>query len=191
MSDSDQVIVTERLDLVLFTPHLLAAVLSGDATSIDGAALPADWVRRSERTLRRRLEQVTADPGSAPWLLRAMVRRETRELVGRIGFHGRPGDNSLAAPDALELGYAVEPVLRRQGFAEEAIRGMLAWARTRSVDHFVVSVGTTNGPSLALAAKLGFAEAARVIDEEDGPEIVLEWRSGGPVAGLSEPGRSS
>jgi len=180
------------LDLVLFTPRLLAAVLSGQARSIDDVELPAEWVQRSERTLRRRLEQVAGDPGSAPWLLRAMVRRETRELVGRIGFHGRPGDNSLAAPDGLELGYAVEPVFQRQGFAEEAIRGMMAWARTRSVDHFVVSIGTSNGPSLHLAAKLGFAEVARVIDEEDGAEIVFELRGAGGAmpTGLSEAGRS-
>jgi len=169
----------------------MAAMLSGQADSIDGVELPADWVRRSERTLRRRLEQVTRDPDCAPWLLRAMVRRETNELVGRIGFHGSPGDNSLGAPDALELGYAVEPVFQRQGFAEEAIRGMLAWAARRSVDHFVVSIGENNRPSLALAAKLGFTEAARVIDDEDGPEIVFERRGPGGTVRRSEPGRSS
>jgi len=189
--DPTAVIGTERLDLVLFTPRALAAVLSGQVRSIDGVDLPADWVRRSERTLRRRLEQVTGDPDCAPWLLRAMVRRETRELVGRIGFHGRPGDNSLGAPNALELGYAVEPVFQRQGFADEAIRGMIAWAERRSVDHFVVSIGTNNRPSLALAAKLGFTEAGRVIDEEDGPEVVFELRGRQGAIGSNEPGRSS
>lgn len=178
--DPAKVISTERLDLVLFTPRVLAAVLSGQVRSIDGVDLPAEWVRGSERTLRRRLEQVASDPDCAPWLLRAMVRRETNELVGRIGFHGKPGDNSLAAPDAVELGYAVQPAFQRQGYAEEAIRGMIAWARARSVDHFVVSIGTNNRPSLALATKLGFTEAARVIDDEDGPEIVFELR--GPEA---------
>ena len=106
-----------------------------------------------------------------------MVRRETREFVGRIGFHGAPGANALGADDAVELGYTVEPAFRRQGFAEEAIRGMMDWARTRSVSRFMASIGPKNTPSLALAAKLGFAEVARVIDEEDGPEIVLELRT--------------
>lgn len=168
---------------------MLDAVLSGEQTAIDGVELSREWVKHSERTLRRRRDQVAGDPGSAPWLLRAMVLRGTRELVGRIGFHGRPGDNSLAAPDALELGYAVEPVFQRQGLAEEAVRGMMAWARARSIDHFVLSIGIANGPSLALAAKLGFAEAARVIDEEDGPEIVFELGGSGGAVRRGEPGR--
>lgn len=116
-----------------------------------------------------------------------MVRREGHEVVGRIGFHGQPGINSLVAPDALELGYTVEPEFRRQGFAEEAIRGMMDWARERSVEHFVLSIAPTNPPSLALAAKLGFTEAARVIDDEDGPEIVFELRRAS--GGMSAPGR--
>ncbi len=172
-----RVISTARLDLILFTPETLDAVLSGRASSIEDVALPADWVRSSERVLRRRLDQVSRDPDCADWLLRAMVRRETREFVGRIGFHGPPGANALGAGDAVELGYTVEPEFRRQGFAEEAIRGMMGWARTRSVSRFMASTGPTNTPSLALAAKLGFTEVARVIDEEDGPEIVFELRT--------------
>lgn len=170
----DQVIATERLDLILFTPPLLEAVLAGRTTSIAGVGLSADWIRRSERVLRRRLDQITRDPDSAAWLLRAMVGRESGELIGRIGFHGKPGDNSLAAANAVELGYTVEPAFRRQGYAEEAIGGMMGWARRRSVDHFLLSIGPTNSASLGLAAKLGFAEVARVMDEEDGPEIVFQ-----------------
>ena len=107
-----------------------------------------------------------------------MVRRETHEFVGEIGFHGTPGTNALGELDAIELGYTVEPAFRRQGFAEEAIRGMMAWAQARSISRFMESIGPTNTPSLALAAKLGFTEIARVIDEEgDGPEIVFELRT--------------
>ena len=168
---------TARLYLILFRPETLEAVLSGRGSSIDGVALPADWVRRSERVLRRRLDQVSRDPECAPWLLRAMVRRETHEFVGRIGFHGKPGSNALGALDAVEIGYSVEPRFRRQGFAEEAIRGMMAWARARSTSRFIVSVSPTNAPSLALAAKLGFREVTRVVDEDDGPEIVLDLRT--------------
>jgi ribosomal-protein-alanine N-acetyltransferase len=103
-----------------------------------------------------------------------MVRRSPPEFVGSIGFHGKPGSNALGAPDAVELGYSVEPKFRRQGFAEEAIRGMMDWAGARSISHFIVSVSPTNPASLALAAKLGFSEVTRVVDDEDGPEIVLE-----------------
>ncbi len=106
-----------------------------------------------------------------------MVRRDTRQFVGNIGFHGKPGSNALGALDAVELGYSVEPDFRRQHFAEEAIRGMMAWARARSISRFLVSVSPTNAPSLALAGKLGFIEVTRVVDDEDGPEIVFDLRT--------------
>ncbi len=174
---ADDYIGTARLDLILFDLRTLDALLSGHASSIDGVALPAHWVGQSERVLRRRLEQASADPERAKWLMRAMVLRETREFVGRIGFHGEPGVNALGAGDAVELGYTVEPAFRRRGFAEEAIRGMLDWARARSVSRFLLSISPDNAPSLALAAKLGFREVTRVIDEEgDGPEIVFQLK---------------
>lgn len=169
-------ISTARLDLPLFTGELLEALLAGRASSIDGVTLPVDWVRRSEGVLRRRLAQVSGDRSCEPWLLRAMVRRDTRTFVGRIGFHGEPGINALGTPGAVELGYTVEPPFRRNGFAEEAIQGLIAWARARSVSRFMASIGPTNIPSLELAKKLGFDRIAEVVDDEDGPEIVFELR---------------
>ena len=170
-------IATRRLDLILLDLPTLDALLSGRASSIDGVALPPSWVGDSERVLRRRLEQATRDPQRAAWLLRSMVRREDRRFVGRIGFHGEPGVNALGARDAAELGYTVEPSFRRQGFAEEAIRGMIEWAGTQSISRFLLSISPENAPSLALAAKLGFVEIARVFDDEDGPETVFELRT--------------
>ena len=54
---------------------------------------------------------------------------------------------------------------------------MIAWARTQAISRFIVSISPTNAASLALAAKLGFTEVTRVVDEEDGPEIVFELRT--------------
>ena len=177
MTPHQSVISTARLDLVLFTAETLNAVLSGDALAIAGVALPADWLRQNEVVLRLRRDQITREPERIPWIVRAMVRRDTREFVGSIGFHGKPGSNAIGALDAVELGYSVEPEFRRQGFAEESIRAMMAWARARSISRFIVSVSPTNVPSLALAAKLGFTEVTRVIDDQDGPEIVFELRT--------------
>jgi ribosomal-protein-alanine N-acetyltransferase len=173
----DDVIKTARLDLVLFTKETLDAVLAGHTSSVDGVALTADWLRQYEPWLRRRRDQIGRDPEHVPWILRAMVRRNPHEFVGSIGFHGKPGSNALGELDAVELGYSVEPEFRRQGFAEEAIRGMMAWARARSTSRFIVSVSPKNAASLALAAKLGFTEVTRVVDEEDGPEIVFDLRT--------------
>jgi RimJ/RimL family protein N-acetyltransferase len=168
---------TARLDLVLLTLDTLDGLLAGRRSVGDGVALPPDWLSRFERLARRRRDQIAEDPEHERWVLRVMVLRDTRAVVGNIGFHGKPGSNALGAIDAVELGYSVEEAFRRQGFAEEAIRGMIGWARSRSISRFLVSVSPTNAPSLALAAKLGFSEVTRVIDDEDGPEIVFELRT--------------
>jgi len=49
-------------------------------------------------------------------------------MVGYANFHGPPGVNDLARPDAAELGYTVFPAYRGHGFATEAAEAMIDWA---------------------------------------------------------------
>ena len=126
-----------------------------------------------------RLGQLETDPGLQPWLMRAMALRDTAMAVGTIGFHAAPGHESLAelAPGAVELGYGVTAAYRRRGLATEAIEALMRWAReAHGVRRFVVSVSPENGPSLALAAKLGFKKIGWHMDEVDGPEDIFEKR---------------
>ncbi len=170
------VIVTPRLELLLLALADLDGILAGRTTEIAGAALPLEWVRRYERVLRLRRDQIAREPRRAPWLLRVMVERESRALVGNIGFHGPPGSNALGAREAVELGYGVQPSFRRRGYAEEAVRGMIARARAHGIARFIASVSPMNAPSLSLVRKLGFVEVTRVIDDVDGEEIVFELK---------------
>jgi RimJ/RimL family protein N-acetyltransferase len=112
------------------------------------------------------------DPNAQQWLVRAMVLRETgRRMAGHIGFHGPPVDG------AAELGYTVFPEYRRRGYALEAATALMDWAqKTHGVRRFIVSVSPSNGPSLALAAKMGFAKTGEQMDEVDGLEYVFELR---------------
>jgi RimJ/RimL family protein N-acetyltransferase len=167
-------IASERLELVSMSPAFMHASLDGNlahASALIGARLPADWPRAAAGTLRRRLHQLEADASELPWLLRAMLTRETpRILVGRIGFHAPPD-----ARGSVEIGYAVEPDHRRRGYATEAIEAMLVWAtREHVIRWFVASVSPTNVPSLALVKKLGFIQTGSQWDDEDGEELVFE-----------------
>lgn len=176
---SAETILTARLDLVPFTPEFLRESLAGnlaEAERLLGSALPAVWPD-SVGTFRLRLGQLEADPSLQPWLLRGMVLRATNRLVGRIGFHDRPGAESLRvlSPGAVELGYTVEADYRRQGFATEAAEALMQWARTEhGITRFVVSISPENAPSLGLAAKFGFRRIGSHLDEEDGPEDIFE-----------------
>ncbi len=167
-------IQTPRLDLVALSPEFVEALLAGrraEAETIGGFRLPADWPDpHDERFLRLRLDQMRGDPASQPWLVRAMVLRTSeRPMTGHIGFHGPPQDGGA------EMGYTALPQFRRRGFAFEAIQGLMDWAaREHGVTRFILSIAPDNGPSLALAAKMGFRETGSHIDEEDGLELTFE-----------------
>jgi RimJ/RimL family protein N-acetyltransferase len=167
------VIETERLRLVWLTAEAMDALLGGRREELP-YAVPADWPDDHDaRFLRLRLRQLRTDPGRADWGVAAIVLREGDELVGHIGFHGPPGINARREPDAVEVGYTVFPDYRRRGYATEAVRGLLGYARDHGVHRFVASVGPGNEPSLRLVRGLGFVEVGRHWDEEDGEELEL------------------
>ena len=176
---SNEVIQSDRLDLVWLSPEFIEALLAdgpAEAGQIGGFTPPAYLPNDHDaRFLAFRLKQAREDPTQSPWLVRAIVLREPdRPMIGHIGFHGGPGRNARKAPDAVEIGYRVFPEHRRRGYATEAVRALLDWARTRGIDRFVASVGPENEPSLAIVRQLGFREVGRHWDDEDGEELEFE-----------------
>jgi RimJ/RimL family protein N-acetyltransferase len=180
MSVAATIIQTERLDLIPMSPAFLAASLAGEqaaAEQLIGLAIPPDWWAETHYWTRIRLRELQADPDLQPWLTRAMGLRRERRMVGRIGFHSRPGADYLAnlSPGGVEFGYTVFPDFRRRGYAREASQGLMAWAqREHGVTRFVVSISPTNLPSLNLAQQLGFKRIGAHIDDQDGPEDIFE-----------------
>ena len=161
------------------TEPMLAALLEGtraDFERLGGFVVPDDWPDDHDRRfLRFRLRQMREEPERERWLVRAVVLRgDERPMIGHVGFHGPPGVNSLKAPDAVEIGYTIFGDHRRRGYAGEAVRGLLDWARAQGIDHFVASVGPQNEPSLAIVRRLGFREVGRHWDDEDGEELEFE-----------------
>jgi ribosomal-protein-alanine N-acetyltransferase len=142
-------------------------------------ALPASWPdTHDERFLTRKLAQMREDPQLQQWVMRALVLPDgERPMIGHAGFHGAPGINSVKASDAVEVGYSVFPPYREQGFATEAVRGLVRWAsEEHGVRRFIASVAPDNAPSLALVQRLGFVETGRHWDDEDGDELEFELR---------------
>jgi [ribosomal protein S5]-alanine N-acetyltransferase len=163
------------------TPAFMEALLAGrrdDAAEHLQLTLPDPPLDSpAERFLTYRLDQMRRDPAVQRWLARAVVLRDAgRLMVGNAGFHGEPGVNSANASDAVEIGYGILPPHRRQGYAREAVEGLLGWARTQDIHHFVASVAPDNAPSLAIIRKLGFVRTGEHIDPEDGLEHVFELR---------------
>jgi RimJ/RimL family protein N-acetyltransferase len=172
-----QEILTPRLSLRLMTEDFLEASLNEDAEkteSLVGLKITQDWL--DEKDLAQlRLDNYRADKQYIPWGLRAVGLKESNEMIGFIGFHTRPDAEYLRrfSPNAIEFGYTIFLPFRRQGFAQEAVGGLLNWAVTQHpLENFIASVSPRNLASTALIKKLGFEKIGEQIDEFDGLEFV-------------------
>jgi RimJ/RimL family protein N-acetyltransferase len=72
--------------------------------------------------------------------------------------------NDPDRPEHAEIEIMVaEPASRGKGLAHEALQLFMAYAASRlGIRLFTAKIGEANAPSLALFAKLGFAEVKRV-----------------------------
>ncbi|MGW1991588.1 GNAT family N-acetyltransferase [Embleya sp. NPDC001921] len=152
----------------------LGALLAGDlaeARRQTGLDLPEFFVSDRARGLwRRRFDQVTAEPESAPWLARAAVSEPDGAVVGYAGFHGPPDEAGM-----VEIGYTVVPEARRRGYARAMLASLLERAAHEpDVSTVRVTISPDNAASLATIQGFGFVEKGEQMDEEDGLEIIFE-----------------
>lgn len=167
-----------RLELIAMSPDFLDASFKGDletASRLIGLDIPSDWLE-AKWLIEMRLIKMRENPALEPWLLRAVGLRETKTMIGFIGFHTLPGADYLNhyAPGSVEFGYTIFPDYRGKGYASEAAQALMDWAnREHNVTRFVVSISPTNEPSLRLAKKFGFRKVGTVTDPEDGVEDVF------------------
>jgi len=149
---------------------LLDAFIAGDLRRARGLidyTVPDDFPGRVASALALRRMQLAADPALAPWSARAIVRRDDRAMVGYVNFHGPPGVNDIGEPGAAELGWSVFPREQRRGYATEAARRLMEWARDEhGVRRFISSTTPDNAPSLRVHEKLGFRPTGQVVDGE-------------------------
>lgn len=169
-------IESKRLSLRSIGVAVLEALLAGDtitAMRLLECDIPCD-LPLNKMPLAVRLDQLRRDASVQPWLLRAMVDRDSGMMVGHIGFHSPPCPQYLAqiAPDAVELGYTVHAPYRRRGYATEAVLTLMHWAYALHGQRcFLLSISPQNLASTAMAESLGFIRCGSHIDDDDGLEI--------------------
>ncbi len=179
------VIRTPRLELVLMSVPFMQALARHDievASREVGAAVPPWLADELVNFLKFRLGQLAVDPTVHAWLGRGMVLTEddgSRRVIGSVGFHGPPD-----AQGRLEVGYSVDPVYRRRGYASESVKVLFDWAhREHGISRFVASISPDNEPSLRLTAAYGFQKVGEQMDEIDGLEYVFETEWPRPASG--------
>ena len=130
-----------------FMERCVAGDLVGASAAI-GAATPAALPGHLDVFFRVRMAQLQEDRTLQPWLGRAMVLLGPLgpQVIGSVGFHGAPDEDRR-----VEIGYQVEPEFQRQGYATEAVTGLIAWAHLdHAIDRFRASVSPDNATSQRL-----------------------------------------
>ncbi|MEV4148718.1 GNAT family N-acetyltransferase [Amycolatopsis sp. NPDC049691] len=148
----------------------LAAVNAVSPVPVSAYFAGPDW----RGVWQTRSRQVEDDPANAAWVT-GVIWDELRQLaVGRAGYHGPPDSSGM-----VEIGYAVEPVHRRRGYARAALEALLRRAadepRVRTVR---ATISPDNLASYQLVSQYGFVEIGEDWDEEDGLGIIYEVAAG-------------
>jgi RimJ/RimL family protein N-acetyltransferase len=174
------------VELVQLPAAAFAALAAGDLAAADALSpVPLDpWFAGPDwrSTWRRRAAQVVEHPEDAGWVTRVVWDPRRQVAVGRAGFHGAPDTRGM-----VEIGYAVVPAFRRQGYARAALELLLDRAsREPAVQVVRVTISPDNHASQELALPYGFVLVGEQQDDEDGLELVHEL----PAAALrARPGR--
>lgn len=165
---------TARVRIVHLDEQVFRALVLGDLAAANACSpvpMTAHFAGPDWRAVwMMRLRQVEADPASAAWVTGIVWDDGRRLAVGRAGYHGPPDPTGM-----VEIGYAIDPAHRRQGYARAALGILLRRADAEpSVRTVRVTIGPDNHASLALAEQHGFVEVGEQWDEDDGREIVYE-----------------
>jgi len=163
-----------RVRIIQLDAATLAALAAGDLDEARRTS-PVEltpWLAGpdSVSTWRFRARQAVETPDDLPWVTGILWADDQERPVGKAGFHGAPDADGM-----VEVGYAIEPEHRRQGYARAALDNLLERARREpDVKTLRATISPTNTASLGLIGEYPFDEVGEQWDDEDGLEIIYE-----------------
>jgi len=165
---------TERLDLVPGTLPILEAELRGRAPLAEllGIDVPESWPPPlyDADAINWMLGRLRDEPRFEAWGFRYFVLRgdERPVAVGDGGYKGPPSSGG-----DIEIGYSILPEHQRNGFASEAVEGLVARAfESGSVSRVLAETLQDLSPSIGVLEKAGF----KLLGEASEPGVIRYGR---------------
>jgi RimJ/RimL family protein N-acetyltransferase len=143
-------LLTDRLILHPLTIEEAERIAAGEAGPDDNwaADYPAEGERVGARMFAKR--QRADENDLRPWGGYEIRRRSDGAAIGGIGFHGTPDEGGTA-----EVGYGLAESVRGQGYASEALRGILAGVRAWGGKRLIADTDLGNIPSQRVMEAVG------------------------------------
>ncbi|MCM3748539.1 GNAT family N-acetyltransferase [Paenibacillus pasadenensis] len=149
------IIQTNRLLLKTLDLDLIEAAARRDADAIEalGYKTNGEWpgpdFYEALPYFKELLVNNNGTRGFDSWII---AEKETKEIVGGIGFLGNPDANG-----SIEIGFATNESHRRKGYCLEAAQGLMEWAlQQEDVRRITARCEPDNIGSQNVLLKLGF-----------------------------------
>lgn len=153
-------IYTERLRLVPVTLEITRSLLSGSNEEVEKLGIRVDlsWPTKDTMDIlpiiNKSLEIDKVPSGFEFWMI---VQKDTMEVVGDIGFHGKPN-----AEGEVEIGFGLVEQARKKGIGFEALKAIMEWlSYQESVKVVKADCLINNIPSAKILQRLGMKEISR------------------------------
>jgi RimJ/RimL family protein N-acetyltransferase len=153
---SDDLLRTARLELVPCSLEAARASLR-DRTRLEaliGRSVPESWppgeLVDALSVYARALESDRSQLGWGVWLVMAP---HEGSLVGSAGFKGPPDRRGC-----VEIGYGIEALFRRRGYAREAVAALVGWAWERGARRIVAECHQANADSIKVLRHVGMSK---------------------------------
>lgn len=164
---------TRRLRIITCQEEHLAAIVEDPASlgAVLGVSVPAQWPAHPA-AYPHALAALRKRPllASSGWWLYLFVDAARKSLVGCGGFKSAPD-----ADGVVEIGCEIAPAYRRNGYASEALLGLIGYAFTRAEVSAVDAVTrATKCAQTAVLASVGMARIGDAMDKVAGK--VWLWR---------------
>ncbi|WP_163103196.1 GNAT family N-acetyltransferase [Peribacillus alkalitolerans] len=97
------------------------------------------------------LKELTLNPTTLGWGVWLVLLKDTNQVIGDIGFKGKPDHQGK-----VEIGYGIAPTSQRNGYATEAVNGLIHHAfSTGKVVKVVAECLKDNIASIKVLEKVG------------------------------------
>jgi [ribosomal protein S5]-alanine N-acetyltransferase len=165
----DEMIETEHLLLRPYTSEELLALIEQPGRFEGLAGFPASSALRgfmvSDDVSPAWTASLRTIHGSDPWRLGfGVIDKESRTVIAAASFKGPPDTAGM-----VEIAYGIVPSFERRGYATEAARALVDYARkNEAVRKIIAHTMPEANASTRVLTKCGFTFAGEVMDPEDG-----------------------